>query len=106
MKPYRYPARYESQIADKCADYEAKGIWFNLTTDDVIPTFCVPKKDPAKARLVFDERPRNANRVKDKTPLPNMQNIVFKAHEADFMSQLDLIVAYKQLRLARDMEKY
>ena len=35
-----------------------------------------------------------------------MQNIVFKAHEADHMSQLDLIVAYEQLQLARDMEKY
>ena len=71
------------------------GIWFNLTTYDVIPTFFVPRKDPAKARLVFDERPRNANRVKDKTPLPNMQNIVLKVHEADFMSQLNLIVAYE-----------
>ena len=105
-KPFRYPARYESQIAEKCADYQTKGIWFDLTTDDVIPTFCVPKKDPSKARLVFDERQRNANRVKDKTPLPNMQNIVFKAHDADHMSQLDLIVAYEQLRLTREMEKF
>ena len=48
--------------------------------------------DPAKGRLVFDERPRNANRVKDKTPLRNMQNIVFKALEADCMSQLDMIL--------------
>ena len=103
-RPTRYPARYESQIAEKAAQYRAEGRWFVMATDDVIPTFCVPKKDPSKARLVFDERPRNANRVKDKTPLPNMQNIVERAHAATHKSQFDLVVAYEQLRLRRDME--
>ena len=105
-KPFRYPARYEAQIAAECRDYQLKGIWFDLTTDVVIPTIWVPKKDPSKAQLVFGKCQRNANQVKVKTPLPNMQTIVFKPHEADHMSQLDPIVTYEQLRLARDMEKY
>ena len=105
-RPLRYPARYEAQIVEKCRNYVEAGVWVPIVTDDVIPTFCVPKKDPSKARLVFDERQRNANRVPDKTPLPNMDNIVMKAHEATHMSQFDIIVAYEELRNARDMEKY
>ena len=105
-KPIRYPVHYESQIAEKCADYESNGRWLNLVTDDVIPTFCVPKKDPSKPRLVFDERQRNDNRVKDKTPLPNAQNIVQKAAEADWVSQADIIVAYEEARVRPDMERH
>ena len=103
-KPLRYPAHYEAQIADKCKEYESDGRWFPVNTDDVIPTFCVPKKDPTKARLVFDERQRNANKVPNKTPLPFMANIVERAHLAKHRSQFDLIVAYEQLRIAREQE--
>lgn len=89
---------------EKATRYQAEGRWFPLVTDDLIPTFCVPKKDPSKARLVFDERQRNANRIKDKTPLPNMAAIIERVHAADHQSQFDLIVAYEQFRLARALE--
>ena len=49
-QPLRYPAPYEAQIAEKYKEYESDGRWFRVNPDDVIPTFCVPKKDPTKAR--------------------------------------------------------
>ncbi|KAI9088008.1 hypothetical protein DFS34DRAFT_691424 [Phlyctochytrium arcticum] len=55
----RYPVKYEQQMREKEAKYISDGRWYRSSDPEDVPTFVVPKRDIAKARMVFDERAQN-----------------------------------------------
>ena len=100
----RWPPKYATQFREKMAKYQAEGRWFPSANPDAIPTFGVPKKNPAEGRLVFDERERNANTVRDRQPLPHIDEIVQAVASAKYKSEYDVLTAYEQLRVREEDE--
>ena len=93
-----------TKMSEKARRYELEGRWFRSSEADAVPTFLIGKKDPSKCRHLFDERQRNRNTVRDKTPIPHMENILAAAQAAKHVSTLDMVVAYDQVRVTRDSE--
>jgi len=54
------------------------------------PILFVPKPNRKGSRLCVDYRHRNQNTVKDKTPLPIMQELQDRVKGADFITKVDL----------------
>jgi hypothetical protein len=61
---------------------------------------CIPKsKKNPNLRTVVDSRKRNANTVRDVTPLPDQDGIRTDVARARFRSKIDLSDAYEQIRV-------
>jgi hypothetical protein len=72
-KVYSIPLKYEQQIRDQVNAYCDSDWFFPMATDDTAPAFTAPKKDPTQGRLVVDLRQRNANTIRDESPIPDMR---------------------------------
>ena len=62
------------------------------------PCFFLPKKD-GNLRLVQDYWKLNKYPVKDKTPLPLIQEVIDKLKDAKYFNKLDLIWGYNNIRI-------
>ena len=62
------------------------------------PCFYIPKKDES-LQLVQDYRKLNQVTIKDKTPLPLIEEVIDKLKEAKYFNKLDLIWEYNNVRI-------
>jgi transposase InsO family protein len=62
------------------------------------PCFFIPKKD-GTLRLVQDYRRLNEHTIKDKTPLPLINEVIDKLKDAKMFNKLDLIWGYNNVRI-------
>jgi len=62
------------------------------------PCFYIPKKN-GSLRLVQDYRKLNQVTIKDKTPLPLIEEVIDKLKEAKYFNKLDLIWGYNNVRI-------
>ena len=67
------------------------------------PCFYIPKKDRS-LRLVQDYRKLNQVTIKDKTPLPLIEEVIDKLKEAKYFNKLDLIWGYNNIWIKEDNE--
>jgi hypothetical protein len=105
-KVYSIPLKYEQQIRDQINAYCDSDWFFPTATDDAAPAFVVPKKDPTQGRLVVDLRERNANTVRDESPLPDMRAIRERVARHKYRSQFDFTKSYNQIRIEPDSVKH
>jgi hypothetical protein len=74
---YYYPHCAESlkvELIEKINRYTKAGWWYEANVDQAAPMLCIPKKT-GKLRMAIDCRKRNANTVRDVTPLPEQDQI-------------------------------
>ena len=64
----------------------------------VAPCFYIPKKDRS-LQLVQDYRKLNQVTIKNKTPLPLIEEVIDKLKEAKYFNKLDLIWGYNNIRI-------
>ncbi|XP_071903401.1 uncharacterized protein [Coffea arabica] len=83
LKPYRYPHSHKTDIES--------------TSPFASPVLLVKKKDYTW-RLYIDYRRLNDLTVKDKFPIPNVDELLDELHDTKYMSKLDLRAGYHQLR--------
>ena len=104
-KPYRLTEQEKQQVEEKVNELLEKG-WIQPSHSPYgAPILFVAKKDGG-LRMCVDYRALNAQTVKNKYPLPRIEDLLDELQGAKVFSCLDLQQAYHQVRLRdEDIEK-
>ena len=91
---------FRAPFMEKMNRYIANGWWEPASVSQAAPLMCIPKnKRDSRLRTVIDSRKRNANTVRDVTPLPDQDQIRTDMAKARYRSKIDLSDAYEQIRV-------
>ncbi|KZT60488.1 DNA/RNA polymerase [Calocera cornea HHB12733] len=97
---YSCPRHYLSAFQTLIQQHLDAGRIRMSKADSASPAFVIPKKDPTVLpRLVIDYRALNANTVKDKFPLPKLDDILDLAGGAQYWGKIDMTNSFFQTRV-------
>ncbi|GAU25035.1 hypothetical protein TSUD_155090 [Trifolium subterraneum] len=103
LRPYRY-ASMQKTIIDKLIDeMMIQGVIRHSTSPYASPTVLVRKKD-GSWRLCVDFRKLNSLTIKDRFPIPLIEDLMDELGGASIFSKLDMKSGYHQLRMATGEE--
>jgi hypothetical protein len=84
----------------------ADGGWITDSHSPFVAPMIVVKKADGSLRLCVDFWPLNADTLKDRYPLPHMEDLLNEVHGSSHFTKLDLKSGYHQMRLRKeDREK-
>jgi hypothetical protein len=72
--------------------------WIPITTDQAAPMLCILKKE-GTLHTIIDQWERNANTIKDVTPMPDQDNIRNSVVCTRYWMKVDITDAYEQIRI-------
>ncbi len=96
---YRLTTEEEAEVRRQITELLAKGFIEPSSSPYGAPVLFVQKKD-GTLRMCIDYRALNKITVKDRYPLPNIQDLIDQLHGKCVFSSLDLQSGYHQIRIA------
>jgi hypothetical protein len=98
IKPYRYSPEQKDEIEKQLKQMLQHGIIHPSQSPFASPVLLVKKKD-GTWRFCVDYRQLNAITVKNKYPLPIVDELLDELHGAKWFTKLDLRARYHQIRV-------